>query len=486
MDNDIIDLTLPGSERLNLYAGCVDCFNGLRSGSSLESALKFGALFYRHIVVPDGFFHAYSPMSGHLMHLSSSDEGRQRNDTVLQLLRAGILVPALRRGELLHENWREGSEVGIVPGDMLTLRREHGEKALQLADEYTRYVAHWPADMAKARITDFGKALHSIFNEDSSSCHALKLKDVPEGLEFAHHVARSDFYDLGSSFLQLLEDEKSNSKFRRGQIERLICDKLGIPFANAHGSENVYDLVRRRVNWADPQRTPRDDLAYQILSVTSSVYELYQASQFNCSGGLFETHDDALVDEGFCKHLATLEDVRFGIEREPILQGSLDVSHLTVDQILRFRDASSGYMAGKSYFECYAKLASDAAQPEPGQTFRDRNSEFCHFLARRYVPDLLRKYPQTGRLGKAVGGLVVAAGAPNLVEVVSKTNTWSVFVGDYPILTYVAAGGVALGAGAYGIRSLLEYIRGKAGLRRFQKKNQYYWDRRRTGDDGGE
>lgn len=49
-------LTNKENSRLNLYGGCFDLVNGTFLSNKISSYLKFAALFYDKIIVPDGFF----------------------------------------------------------------------------------------------------------------------------------------------------------------------------------------------------------------------------------------------------------------------------------------------------------------------------------------------------------------------------------------------------------------------------------------------
>src|SRR5687768_13862946 len=87
-----------------LYGGALDIANAAAS-NRMVSDLKFGALLYQHIVVPDGFFHCYGP----LFDVLHEPKGLLA-ETVLALLQDGIIVPALRVGESLAENFRAGRD----------------------------------------------------------------------------------------------------------------------------------------------------------------------------------------------------------------------------------------------------------------------------------------------------------------------------------------------------------------------------------------
>ncbi|MBP0017362.1 MAG: hypothetical protein J7647_07370 [Cyanobacteria bacterium SBLK] len=123
------------NSRLNLYGGCFDLVTGTSLSSKISEELKFAALFYERIIVPDGFFHCYGALSNYFTSYIKNRKGLEKElgkeaNNIAKFLKAGILVPALRKGESLYENWKSGENIGIVPGEYLILNREHGDRIL--------------------------------------------------------------------------------------------------------------------------------------------------------------------------------------------------------------------------------------------------------------------------------------------------------------------------------------------------------------------
>lgn len=127
MNNREVDkIKLPANRensRLNLYAGSFDLVNGKSLPRRISDYLKFAALFYERIVIPDGFLHCYGPLTSYFEKYIS-DRGSIQQLDIVRLLKAGILVPALRRGESIYENWKAGENIGITPGEYLILSRK--------------------------------------------------------------------------------------------------------------------------------------------------------------------------------------------------------------------------------------------------------------------------------------------------------------------------------------------------------------------------
>src|SRR5207249_11700907 len=111
------------------------------------------ALFYKWIIVPDSFFHCYGPLFTHLAldarhHKSSLPTADEcRRSPVLAFLRAGVVVPAIREGASIHENWHRG-QAGVPPGEHLIVSRRDGQRTLRLVDDTAKHDVAWPDPLA--------------------------------------------------------------------------------------------------------------------------------------------------------------------------------------------------------------------------------------------------------------------------------------------------------------------------------------------------
>ena len=91
-------------ERIALYAGFLDIAIGDHPWDQIEQDLKFAALFYPYLVVPDSFVHCNGPLLSHLCNLVNSSRFQLETDALLVLLREGILVPAIREADSIQSN----------------------------------------------------------------------------------------------------------------------------------------------------------------------------------------------------------------------------------------------------------------------------------------------------------------------------------------------------------------------------------------------
>jgi hypothetical protein len=111
------------------YGGMFDLINTDDALSAAE--LKFMALFYDAVIVPDAFLMSYTPLFRHI-HRLPKDASSPDQDTVSVFLREGVIVPALRRGDSLLDNRRlDGS---IVPGNEMRIDPEEGRIVLGFVD----------------------------------------------------------------------------------------------------------------------------------------------------------------------------------------------------------------------------------------------------------------------------------------------------------------------------------------------------------------
>lgn len=157
-----ITLDQPDSNRLNLYGGVLDLVNISGGSKQLERDLKFAALFYKHILVPDSFFHCYGPLYSHFAKLFQAGNVQAiETDTIVKFLRAGIIVPVLRIENTLFDNWQNEVE-GIEKGKHLMLKEEDGANVLEKVDKYWTKFALWPESMKDSTKTKFGQQFPAI------------------------------------------------------------------------------------------------------------------------------------------------------------------------------------------------------------------------------------------------------------------------------------------------------------------------------------
>ncbi|BBL74607.1 hypothetical protein [Methylomagnum ishizawai] len=403
--------------RLHLYGGCFDLVNGLHLPSSTIEDIKFSSLFYKHIVVPDGFFHCYGPLYSHYKNIKEN----YNSDDISKLLKAGIITPSLRTGESLYENWKNGGNIGITPGQFMIVDQADGD-IIKTIDRYVSKYMHWPEDMGNANKIEFSRLIYDALVDENSN-YSLAHKQRPSNLPFYEDYQWTKCEELIDEFIGIVTDNKDNPKFRRGDIEKLISKNLGIEM------KSYKELNSRAIN-ATRLHDLNFGVAYIISNLSTTTYEAYHATQFSTVGGLFPQHEDKLIEDGLYDYLVDLKKINIEHKEKRILFGTLDVNKLSTDEIIKFR------IEEDELFDEYCKKVINI-EYSSGVRFKDANNDFIDFLASRYIPTIIRKYPHCGYIEKSVK---VAGDIAAIITFAGNdlSNLSSIKIGGSTLATYIA------------------------------------------------
>ena len=459
-------LSEAGSDRLHLYGGSLDLVNGsLISGESIRQ-LKFGARFYKHILVPDGFFHCQGPLHTHLSRAAQLSLVAQESDPILDLMRSGVLVPVIRRSDSLVVNLASSRDLGVVPGDFLTVTKEEGRAGLTLADRVTSHFASWPELLSpKVDSTYWLAVSRSLLSQESP--YRVTMRDPPSGVAGVKWLEWRSCQELLDDFERMLRDYEGNRHFRRGDVEKCIDRHLPFEFSS-------YQELLGRIDWDVPANTSLASLSYFLLSVASTAYEVNQAQAFGSVGGLFPLHDQPLIDLGIHGSLVNLGVLDRANAESELAYGSLDVDRLSIADILNFRrNAKSAN--GELIFDVYQRCIESLKPPQDGESFEEANPEYLQFLCDQYIPGILKMFPGVGFVGETARGLGTAVA---LVGIAGTSMGETVSVGGAPIVEILAAGGVMLGWGATHLENLGGYLLKKRRVEQFRRNNYALWRRR--------
>lgn len=447
--------TLVGMRNVSgaIYGGMCDLVNGTVSTREMIVDLKFAALFYKEIIIPDTFFHAYGPihsyLSGHVLARASTG----RPDIFQEFLTHGVIAVALRKGDSLYQNWNQGT-MGITPGEYLIVRRGEAEGVLRYVDRHKTKVMLWPETIASAEATDFGETLYSFLVSPDSPC---VLPGPEEGRHVPAHL-RAEWtraMKLREDFCSTVAANRSVGGFRRGDVERIVARHMGLEFSS-------YQSAIERIDVTSPLLDPVATYGNLILTASSTVYQAVHAKHFGVAGGLFPLHDHPLIEAGLHDELSNLLDC--GIqerEREPIAWGSLNVEELTAQQIVEMRRLDE--------FKRHCELLGQIRPPSREETFEQANPEFVSNI-KNYVEAIIRKLPKMGRFEES---LTDAADAGELLSIVFYPFATAINLGLYPIAVLLTGGAFSLRKSAPWIRNFAEYMRGKYRMARFQRMNNY-------------
>ena len=380
------------------YCGDLDLVNGTLHPEEMDSRLKFQALFYEKIIVPDSFIHCRGPMSAEIIRFKGTGEGSQ-NRTLPELLRAGILVPTLRQGTSLIDNWRKGVG-GIIQTNMVLskAKEEHNEDLLEFVERNSTTYAKWPKHMASSLMPEYSSALHVLFFGDDTggSRTVIDRESLSGELGLSDHP-NIGWHRLFEAFKDAVIEQEHLKHFRRGKLEEAIVRH----FRWEGNFQQIYDCIREGRNNCDSPTWPEFAVADYLLRTTATVYEAYQAKQFNSVGNLFQNYARPVVNAPLYSRLCELQVESPSSAQNVVPPECLNLTRIPIEQILEFRKSRVSEEYRRDYLQ-------NLQPPSEAESFVCRNAAFYKFLQKTYVPAIVEKLPHAinAKRIKNVGSLV--------------------------------------------------------------------------------
>ncbi len=359
-----------------VYAGNLDAVNGFDEARTFERTLKFQALFYEHILIPDGFFHCHGPIS-HSIRNSVESGSNPKETPLLRFLEAGIAVPMLRSGSSLLDNFRN-EEGGIL--------------------------------MAKARNPAYSSVLSSLFI-GSKSNPAKYSKEILAHFVKLDKKADSEWRSLLEAFCAVVQEQGTSGYFRRGLLEEVVVKQLQIKFSDVYESVLPSAMLK---NCTDSTRR----LARYLLAVTGTIYEGYQADQFHAVGDLFPRFEADVIDANYYSRLKKLFEETPRLQAPPLSHDMFDPTKIEVEKIIEFRKTR--------VFQRHLELLRGLRQQHKGESLREANPAFCAFLENTYSKKLITLFPEAidSEQLKLGAAFVTYIGVPLLALRVKPLHNW--------------------------------------------------------------
>lgn len=268
----------------DLYGGFFDITRG--EGANIDlSEVKAALLLYDKIVVPDNFFTAKGAFVDQLLKETFSP------GILTILLKQGLIVPALRKGNSLRENWLLGPSVGIDPGRYLTISKQNGDVIFDCISDYSDLHVKWPPDMAEAKNNNFGQMCFSRVIRSNEVIG--DISNISSRLR-SHYSSAADILDLKRAenllrdYTSEIQDNYQSAQFRRGMIENRLARSLG--WIEKGDPKFDYNRV-----WNEPGITGR--VLRGLVRITSTVYEFYQATELSTSVAFVDHRDPTTILE---------------------------------------------------------------------------------------------------------------------------------------------------------------------------------------------
>ena len=440
-----------------IYGGIFDLVN-LETKLS-EADLKFMGLFYGAVVVPDAFLMSYTPLFRHIDGLLNTSNSPD-SDIISVFLENGIIVPAIRRGESLLENWT-GPNSSIAPATEMRVCTEEGRKVMEFVDRKATRITR--IDL-KPGTNRFGDILNKFLVGEE--------RPLRPALQRLASIHSPDVDHLVRNFEDLVQSRLASKDLRRLDVERLISQYLVRQHNFTHRRGFIPRLYEQLYNKAsDKPRDPGLFACRLLLNSSSTIYQAYHAYQFAALGGLFPFHDRGLIDAGLYDYLRGLPSKviehrrKYLVKRLPVLTGSLQVSEFTPEQIADIRET-------EEFREYVAHLSAWRALKD-GETAYEANPMFVDHLKNKYLPWLLKRYPQAGSIERRVKGVSTAAEV--LLEVVSHAPSFEcVSVKGRMIIAATKATASAIAHYTENVTDSIHSLRMTHRKRKFMKLNQYW------------
>ncbi len=354
----------------DLYGGCFDIAVGLDGTIDLPQ-VRAAALFYRSILVPDGFFTARGPLFRHLQTLAERPDHPETTDEIFQYLQNGIVLQTLRKGSHISDVWFSGENVGFIRGRFLSAPIESGDQVFSFLRGYEFPFAPWPKPMAEARTTEFGSIVRQAFLNPIYS-NAAGLEEIFSDSS-ATGWSRPDAVSarrLIEGFCEFIDANYQREHFRRGEIENFIGSQLSWDECFAY--EKLYQRQRQDLSHA---------VAASIMETVSTVYELYQTKQFGCGVQLYPLNDPVVTASFVDPGMRLDGGLSIAIVE---LCPEIDFSKLTALDVLELRRMPSS--TGDSLFDKACKLRRRVSETADS----DSLIGFAEFCRHEYVPRILR------------------------------------------------------------------------------------------------
>ena len=374
---------------LYLYGGSLDLMHGKcisdDTARLLISDLTFASLFYKYIIVPDAFFHCYGPLHDILrfQYGPRSAAKAELRELVEGLLKEGILVPAIRQGDSLFNNWKKHT-AGILPGGGTCLTLPSTDENIMylqfLTEKYATYCAFPPARADFGRSRFFDAVQKHIFSEDNINS---MLNAIDREYRFTRNrEVVSQAKDVIVEFGDRCKMYRSG--FRRGVVETIISEIAGI----SASSNDKYHQIERRVSYVNPRLAIRYNICKSVLATCNTIYQVLHSLEMYTVGGLFADHSDWLIDAGIYGEQVNLTD-RTPTEQfrsiDEFLRSSdkihLRLGMLTLGDIRRLRKDSI-CKNGEKLFDryCYLKVQSSNESASL--------SHLVQYLYEEYLPQI--------------------------------------------------------------------------------------------------
>jgi hypothetical protein len=419
---------------LDYYAGIADPANGSTFALDFTTTLRWWALFFDRIIIPDKCFCVYGPLYHYLTHIDLQAQSVETNDPLLLLLEAGVITPGITTDASTPDisgAWSpaNGSD------DYLNLTRKDGDNYLKQLNRFTTTCARQPK---KAINEKSGKSLQPSFPD--LVAHFISAPDM--FLDELLHGMAPTIPGMTAESKGSMERVCTNIReavtehgqdLRRRHLEdgvfRSISQEFGIRF------RDIYDLgLRKTLGRNNPPLSIR---IRHVLAGIATLSQMLDSLRWNAIGGLLKDHVQPLV---LAVHGVSPEQFT-----PPALSGvatwatgKCDLSKVPFEKVLSFRESP--------IFDAYKKEAVKVEMSAQGLC--QRNPDFINFLTHEYMPAIQSMARETTRndhaqtAKKIVDSLTPPAAVAGVAGVLLNRLFHSWDVAGFG--TYLTFGGMAL------------------------------------------
>ena len=348
-----------------LFGGMCDPVNGATL-SDVVCNLKIAALFYDHILIPDGFLFSRSNLTKDLLS--------QRGNSIVRLLEIGALVPTLRyrNATSYRENLEHARDMGADLGRYLTLKEPEAFQVADIVDRAALQLAWWPEDMSAGTTNSYPLLLQEHFFDNPNSITQLIVS--------GQHPDHSSLAPYANEALRFIEKNAPNPRFGRRHLEDLIKKEL-LP-EHSHNYAQYFALTD----------SPRERFVSGMLREASTIYQRHNAKKFKSDVHFFRDYAPHVLTKS-PDSLLFVSEPGLGLQSREEGQFSLFdfVNLLTVDQILQIRTE----WPRKEFVRLIAKHRGHPTDESRKAVLEHLDDSFRELVRKQFEknPGLFDKYP---------------------------------------------------------------------------------------------
>jgi len=394
----------PHSSRTHIFAGILDPAGGRVSPPNLNLTLRWWALLFDRIIVPDKYFCCYGPLFSHLSQRDLIAEAANPTDELLALLNDGVIVPAILQNPDSPEVRMPLSLASNRKSEsFLTLSRQDGEELLRRLRPFVKNCTRIDSASSdpNGAADDSSPTFPQIIRSLMTGSDGMLPSFVENHIRSLTRISRADsqlLIDVCSNVEQFI---LTSTLFRRRHLEEQIHSTLSRRYTSLD-FKDLYEVGR--IDGIGGLSPAVSKVTKDLLSAITTFYHIRESWRWKAIGGLLADHKPLCA--AMLSEPVPQQSQGALLKIEQWLTGKIDISKVPMSEILTFRRSG--------LFRTYQSELLKIKLPAVGEAFSNTNRDFMIFLERDYIPSVLK-------LKNAVGFLTRLETSKKVIENVVKS-----------------------------------------------------------------